>query len=225
MDSSSTPEKASPSTSSTSPEAGLGAFIEEVVRKSVTEALKVYRTPPSVAANPKTPSTVSSPAKAHTAGISLSGPYDRPKPKAVSVRDSKVSGSPKKTSSVSHITPISQLKPDNSMCTFEGRAVSKSRLTSYGQHKGALFSVEVIDGSVAEARSLTPGSVVDVQGVVLTCTEVTRVHTLKTDEKKPKRNFSLIDQTGVIQVTAWDEQAVDSKVTPELTSTQPNCGA
>ncbi|KAF4743038.1 hypothetical protein FOZ62_016182, partial [Perkinsus olseni] len=147
MDSSSTPEKASPSTSSTSPEAGLGAFIEEVVRKSVTEALKVYRTPPSVAANPKTPSTVSSPAKAHTAGVSLSGPYDRPKPKAVSVRDSKVSGSPKKTSSVSHITPISQLKPDNSMCTFEGRAVSKSRLTSYGQHKGSLFSVEVIDGS------------------------------------------------------------------------------
>ncbi|KAF4729944.1 hypothetical protein FOZ62_024097, partial [Perkinsus olseni] len=75
--------------------------------------------------------------------------------------------------------------------------------------------------TVEEAQSLVPGSIVDVQGVILTCTDVTTVHIAETDKRKSKRNFSLIDQTGAVQVTAWEEQATSSKVTPELASSNP----
>ncbi|KAF4651190.1 hypothetical protein FOL47_000599, partial [Perkinsus chesapeaki] len=75
--------------------------------------------------------------------------------------------------------------------------------------------------SIVEVKKLPVGSFVDVRGILLTCSPLTEVHVSKTNGKKVKRNFSIIDQTEAIQITVWDEQAIHSIITPELALTHP----
>ncbi|KAF4664153.1 60S acidic ribosomal protein P1 [Perkinsus chesapeaki] len=71
--------------------------------------------------------------------------------------------------------------------------------------------------SIQDARKMTAGSLVDVCGILLECSELETVHISKTNEKKQKRNFTIIDYSDVVQETAWDERAADCIVTPDIT--------
>ncbi|KAF4700761.1 60S acidic ribosomal protein P1, partial [Perkinsus olseni] len=103
----------------------------------------------------------------------------------------------------------------------------------YGLGLGAALVEEVDDDpgiphmpphhfrTISEVKAMPYGSIVDVRGIILSCTNVTTVHIKKTDEKKAKRNYTIIDETDVIEVAVWDDKARESVITPVVAETRP----